>query len=749
MQNRTHDGKVFRMLCVIDEYTRECLFDDDQVLPLTEDDIQEVIDASHFDWSQIEPAVFGTLFERGLDPGKRTQLGAHFTNGEKIQQIIQPVVIEPLLSEWAQCLQNIKKILERTKNKDHVEPPKGQRRARGLKAWRSARELKDQFLERLKNFRILDPACGSGNFLHIALWELKTIEHRVHLDCEAIGLHRDLPVVGPENMLGIEKNPYAAELARVSVWMSEIQWMRRHGFLVKLDPVLRSLDTIECRDALLNEDGSETDWPSADVIVGNPPFLGAKLMKKYLGKDETERIRSAFSGRLPGFTDLVCYWFEKAREQITDGHSSMAGFVATNSIAKNTNLPVLRKICEDLMIFEAFPDEPWVINGAAVRVALIGFSHKENMNCKIRLNGSLVGNINPDLSTGIDTTSLGKLNENDGVGFVGIQKSGPFDVPEEIARTWLSLPNNPNGQSNSEIIRPTSNGSDMVSNRRNIWLIDFPRGLSEAEAALWEAPFQYLYNAKYDPDDDASPLLRDYRKNARDEHPRKEWWTNYWPRPDVRKAIEKLDRFIATPMTSEHRIFSWFRLPTIPDNNTIIIARDDDTSFGIVHSSIHEIWSTKVGNRMGAGNQRRYNPATVFNSFPFPEGLTPDVAASNYQTCVKAKNIAQAAMRLNELRENWLNPPDLTIRTPEVVPGYPDRISPIDGKAAEILRTRTLTNLYNDRPEWLDHIHRKLNRAVAAAYGWEADFDNNSLTLSEILNRLFELNQTRQREYGS
>ena len=191
-------------------------------------------------------------------------------------------------------------------------------------------------------------------------------------------------------------------------------------------------------------------------------------------------------------------------------------------------------------------------------------------------------------------------------------------------------------------------------------------------------------------------------------------------------------------MTSEHRIFSWLRLPTIPDNNTLIIARDDDTSFGILHSIVHEVWSTRVGNRMGVGNQRRYNPATIFDSFPFPGELTPNIPAADYADDPRAVAIAEAAQKLNELREAWLNPEDLVERVAEVVPGYPDRIVPKDDKATAILKKRTLTNLYNERPAWLDHAHRALDEAVAAAYGWSA-----KLSDEEILERLFKLNQER------
>jgi type II restriction/modification system DNA methylase subunit YeeA len=209
------------------------------------------------------------------------------------------------------------------------------------------------FLARLRSFRVLDPACGSGNFLYLSLVELKNIERRVAIEGELFGFPPSFPSIGPEALLGIEINPYAAELARVSVWIGEIQWMRRSGFDIGRQPILKPLITIERRNAIINDDGTAAVWPKSDVIVGNPPYLGAKLMKRKLGVQTTEAIRSIYGDRLPGFTDLVCYWFENARASIESGRLVRAGLVATNSIRKNTNLPVMQRIAATSRIFEA------------------------------------------------------------------------------------------------------------------------------------------------------------------------------------------------------------------------------------------------------------------------------------------------------------------------------------------------------------------------------------------------------------
>jgi len=721
------------------------LFEDDKALTLDRDDIDLVLNAARMNWADIDPSVLGTLFERGLDPSKRSQLGAHYTDRDKIMMILRPVIIEPLEAKWSNILPKLENHLaneiklRKQASKTRAAAKSGALTRKANDAKKAAGKLHSDYIEHLARFRVLDPACGSGNFLYLSLKALKDIEHKANIEAEALGLPRGFPRVGPENVLGIEINPYAAELARVSIWIGEIQWMRENGFDASRNPILKPLNNIECRDALLNKDGSETDWPTSDVIVGNPPFLGAKRMKRSLGVEETDRIRNAFKGRLPGFTNLVCYWFEKAYTQIISGNAKLTGLVATNSIAKNTNLPVMKRICESLEIFEAYADEPWVVDGAAVRVAIVAFGPKERPDIVKKLDGMSVAQINANLTSGLDTTSAKALEQNKGVGFVGIQKSGPFDIPGELAREWLQLPLNPHGKPNSNVLRPTSNGSDMVSRRRDMWLIDFPRELTESEASLWQAPFEYLLNAR----DEDGRSLKQLREQHDNQSAIERWWEHWRTRPEMRSAVAKLRRYIVTPMTSEYRLFKYFELPLLVDNNTIVIARDDDTSFGIVQSSTHEVWSTQMGNRMGVGNQRRYNPATIFESFPFPKGLTPDIPAADYAEDDRAQAIAKAASHLNELRENWLNPPDLLERVAEVVPGYLDRLLPVNDKAVKTLKNRTLTNLYNERPTWLEHAHRDLDRAVAAAYGWEDDFDKGRLTDDEIMKRLFELNQIR------
>lgn len=701
------------------------LFDDDITLPLDEAELKIVLKCAALDWSNIEPSIFGTLFERGLDPDKRSQQGAHYTDPDTIMKIVGPVVLDPWQREWESERAEIAKLIEKARKT----------------VSEAAKQRYFAFLERLVNFRVLDPACGSGNFLYLALRSLKDFEKRVIHDAEVLGLPLQFPRVGPEAVLGIEVNPYAAELARVTIWIGELQWMLENGFAAAKNPILKPLDQIECRDAILNDDGKEPTWPKADAIVGNPPFLGAKLMNRKLGAEYTRKLRNCYEGRLPGFTDLVCYWFEKGRAAVLDGNARHVGLVATNSIAKNTNLPVMRRIANDLAIYRAWRDEPWILDGAAVRVSVVCFARPGNVT-DVELDGALVTSINADLTSGVDISQIKKLRENRGASLLGIQKSGPLDIPGIQARAWMTMPANPNGQGNSSVLKPFLNGDDVTGRSRDQWLIDFPHGLREGDAALYQAPFEYLSQAPYDPDNaKESRTLKETRAEARDDHARELWWEPYWPRPEMRRQIEALGRYLVTPETAEHRIFTWLRYPVLPDKNLIIIARADDVTFGILHSRVHEAWSTRIGNRMGKGNQRRYNSSYIFETFPFPTGLSPNIDAAEYAADPRAQRIGAAAKRLNELRENWLNPSELVDRAPEVVPGYPDRLIAKNAAAAVDLKKRTLTNLYNANPAWLQHAHRELDEAVAAAYGWPWP-----LADEEILKRLFELNQERAGE---
>ena len=692
------------------------LFDSDDALALTRAEIETTLEASALDWSEIDPSILGTLFERGLDPAKRSQLGAHYTDRDKIMQIIEPVVTRPWLKEWEKARAEISLRLERA---DMAASTAGRTRQRG----QAERTLRD-FLEKLRAFTVLDPACGSGNFLYLALHALKDLEHRVQLEAESMGLQRAFPAVGPANVKGIEINPYAAELARVSVWIGEIQWMRRNGFSGARDPILDPLDTIECRDAILNPDSSEPVWPAADVVIGNPPFLGGKLLRSTLGGAYVESLQRLYGARIHGEADLVCHWFDKAQRLVADGRIARAGLVATNSIRGGRNRPVLDRIVEQDAIYDAWSDEPWVVDGAAVRVSLVCFAASD-AEIQAQLNGKGVARINPDLTAGVaDLTKAVKLARNAGHAFMGDIKGGAFDLPGDLARRWLRMPANPNGHHNSVVLSPWVNGMDLTRRPTGKWIIDFGFDMDETEVALYESPFAHI-----------AEHVKPKRKNGRHKGRAKFWYRHVSPGPDTWQKLSGLSRYIATPTVAKYRLFIWLDARVCPDHQLIVIPRDDDTIFGILHSRFHESWSLRLCTWLGQGNDPRYTPTTTFQTFPFPQGLSPDIPAADYAIDTRALAIAAAARRLVELRDRWLNPPEWVEWIDEPVPGYPKRPVPRDEAAAKELKKRTLTNLYNARPQWLADAHAALDAAVAAAYGWDADISEEN-----ALERLLALN---------
>ena len=709
------------------------LFEDDTALPLDTAEIETVLATADLDWSEIDPSILGTLFERGLDPRKRAQLGAHYTDRDKIMLIIEPVIVRPWLAEWEAVIGEIATCLERA---DKAST----RAARNRHQGRAERLLRD-FLERLRGFRVLDPACGSGNFLYLVLHALKDLEHQVQLEAATMGLPPTFPEIGPASVKGIEINPYAAELARVSVWIGEIQWMRRNGFSESRKPILKPLDTIECRDAILTPEGQEPDWPQADVVIGNPPFVGGNRLIATLGEDYVGRVSSVYAGRVSGAADLVCYWFEKAGRQIALGRATRAGLVATNSIRGGANRQALQAATTARPIFEAWSDEPWVIDGAAVRVSLICFGRADDAwVLETQLDGQPADEIYTDLTArrgafGVDLTGVRRLPKNGGVAFRGDEKGGPFDIAGDQAREWLRLPANPNGRTNADVLKPWTNGRDVTRRPAGTWIIDFGWTMSESDAALYEEPFRWVRERVYQ-------IFMDTPRGSRSKPRRQHWWRHARPYPAMRQALDGLTRYIITPRVAKHRLFVWLDSCVCPDSATIAIARDDDTTFGVLHSRFHEAWSLRLGTSLE--DRPRYTPTTTFQTFPFPEELTPGVSSRDYADDLRAVAIADAARRLVELRDRWLNPPEWVEWVDEPVPGYPRRLVPRDESAASELKKRTLTNLYNQRPQWLTNAHADLDSAVAAAYGWPADISEE-----DALGELLKMNTAKRGDTAS
>jgi type II restriction/modification system DNA methylase subunit YeeA len=766
------------------------LFDEAEVLALDSDGLDILARVSVLDWSSIEPSIFGTLFVRSLDPAKRAQLGAQYTSKEDILLILEPVLMAPLRRKWTEIQAQARELA--------AKRDKASGAAR-TKAEKQLRDLLIGFATELATITVLDPACGSGNFLYLALVLLLDLWKEVSNFMAELDFPRLLPTPdvcpSPLQLHGIEKDAYAHELAQITIWIGYIQWFIQNGFGFPPEPILKTLDTVVRMDAILmpplqlppsNEKqkrstgggsaapspenrgtpkrgqvvgvgaATEPTWPPADVIVGNPPFLGGKRLRAELGDEYTEALFKLYGDRLPSFIDLCCYWFEKARAMIESGEAKRVGLLATNSIRDGTSRLILERIKQSGNIFWAVSDHEWVLDGAAVNISMIGFD--SGVETSYQLDGKPVANINADLSASVDVTQARPLSENKGICFLGMMKAGPFDIDAQTARQMLSAPLNPNGRPNSDVVKRRIGGQEVTGKLQDIWIIDFGVNTPQEVAALYEMPFEYVRKH-----------VKPFRDQNRRERFKLKWWLLGETRSGLRAALSSCARCIITPEVAKHRVFIWMDVEVSPDHTLHVIARDDDYFFGVLHSRLHEIWSLKTGSTLE--DRPRYSSSRTFETFPFPwppgqepsrgeafgkdtESIdVPDMAVmqinreqwANASPLQCEQAIAAAARELVQLREAWLNP------LPSPPPSNKGD-STGEGAGALPLSTavsstggvgggpdkRTLTNLYNARPTWLDNAHRKLDEAVFAAYGWPADLSD-----ADLLARLLALNLER------
>ena len=682
------------------------LFEDGDVPDdLTGQEILTLEKLSNLNWADVEPAIFGTLFERILDPSQRRQFGAHYTSRADIELIVEPVLMTPLRREWERVEQEIEDYLAQAEARGATDETRRARIGALLRA----------FHERLFSIRVLDPACGSGNFLYVSLAQLKALEKEVVALATLYGVEGIAPRVHPRQLFGIELNPYAHELASIVIWIGYLQWKHRNA--VPLDdetPILQPLDQIEFKDAILDrsdpEHPVEPAWPEVDVIVGNPPFLGGKRLRTELGDTCVGQLFAVWDGRVAREADLCCYWFEKARAAIEAGRAKRAGLLATQAIRGGANRRVLERIKASGDIFYAQSDRPWIQKGVAVRVAMVGFDggsetqrllneSKDDPTEVALARARPVEGINANLTSRLDLTKARRLKENLGICFQGPVKVGSFDIDWRLAQQFVASPN-PDGRQNSDVVRPWLNGRDIASRPSGKFIIDFGE-LPESEAMMYEAPFEYVRR-----------VVGPVRRANRDRQRRENWWRLGRSGSDLKRATERLTRFICTPRVAKHRLFVWVSARTMPDSRLFAVAREDDYFFGVLHSRIHEVWALATSSRHGVGNDPTYNNTTCFETFPLPQP-TPE----------QEEAVATAARELDRLRQGWLNPePAGGLPLPE----------------AE-LKQRTLTNLYNQRPAWLANAHAALDAAVFAAYGWPANLGDE-----EILARLLQLNLERE-----
>jgi type II restriction/modification system DNA methylase subunit YeeA len=605
--------------------------------------------------------------------------------------------MRPLRRRWDEVRKEVDKVAAEWR----AAPAAGGKKA---KLRNQLQKLLHGFADEIADTKVLDPACGSGNFLYVALRELLNLEKEVIALGMSLGFPYTIPTADPRQLYGIEINEYAHELAQATVWIGYIQWLHENGFGWPAEPLLKKLDNIEHKDAILafDADGNpvEPEWPAATVVIGNPPFLGGYKLRGELGDSYAESLFTLYGDRVPGTSDLCCYWFEKARAMVATGRLSRAGLLATQGIRGGASRVVLERIKDSGDVFWAQADRQWILDGAAVHVSMVGFDR--GGEAVRELDGSAVQRINADLTASADFTATARLTENSGVVFKGDAKVGVFDVSPATASEMLASLGNPNARPNSDVLRPWLNARDITGRPRGYWIIDFGTNMPETVAASYQVPFQHV----------VEHVLPVRRKSKRAAY-RERYWIHGESRPGMRQALAGKVRYIGTPTVSKHRLFIWIDSKILPDQQLLVFAREDDYFFGVLQSKIHELWARRQGAQLREEESGfRYTPTTCFETFPLPWSPGKEPVDD-----LRVQAIAAAAKDLVEKRDRWLNP---------------------EGASEADLKKRTLTNLYNQRPTWLDLAHKKLDQAVLDAYAWPHD-----LTDDQILERLLALNLER------
>lgn len=694
-------------------YINGALFDDGFIPMLPSDIVTALNKACRLNWSQIDPSIFGTLFERVIDESKKKQLGAHYTSKEDILLVIEPVLMQPLRQEWMDVKSGTKNLVASGNENEAFSKLKS-------------------FSEKLSSTKILDPACGSGNFLYVALQQLLGLQKSVITYAQRQDLGEIPLSVSPTQLYGIELDMYAHELAQITIWIGYLQWRLENGFLDFDEPILSPLKQIENRDAIItyNSAGNplQSEWPDVDYIIGNPPFLGSRKMRPVLGDEYCSDLEKTYSKTIKGLPDLVCYWFDKASESIKKGGAKRAGLLATQAIRGGSNRQVLQRISKEGGIFIAWSDKEWVLDGAKVHVSIIGFDDGSEKD--ITLDGASVRAINADLTSGVDLTVSEKLPENDGISFQGVVLRGSFNIDKRKAMLMLK-----DSKDNKKVVKERKTGRDIMNKTEESYVVDYGVDTPLKEASKYAKPFEHLEENVY-PE----------RQKATQKAAREKWWLHWNPRAEMREKLSKIDRYIATPRVAKHRAFVWLNASILPDAQLVVFARQDDYFFGVLHSRLHELWTRAQGTQLrDAESGFRYTSKTTFETFPMPW-----IPGKEDEDSEIHKEISNAAGILNEFRENWLNPKGVGITFSTV-----------------LWKKRTLTNLYNalnvfrleykgkqhDKNKWdkevdkiislnditeLDMLHHKLDSAVIASYDWDKNISDEVL-----LERLLELNHAR------
>lgn len=740
------------------------LFADPVALPLTKQQLIVLGLAAQSNWSDVEPAIFGTLLERALNPKERHRLGAHYTPRAYVERLVRPTIEEPLRAEWDVVRTQVLQLVS-------AEDPDKNR-----KAVAEARKLVHAFYERLRKVRVLDPACGSGNFLYVALDLFKRIENEVIDMLESLGVDRSLltfaNMVTPQQFLGIEINPWAKEITELVLWIGWLQWqIRTRGYKSHPDePILRDYQNIEQRDAVLNSDREEpmlddegnvvtrwdgetmkrhpvtgeevpdetarvpvmryvnprkAEWPAAEFVVGNPPFIGNKRMRLVLGDAYVDALRSTYRD-MPESADFVMYWWDHAASLVRSGKIRQFGLITTNSITQVFNRRVLvahMEASDALGLVFAVPDHPWVDShdGAAVRVSM-------TVGAQGNVDGTLAkvieehdssddavavtllerrGKIHENLRVGADVTGATPLNANVGLCGQGVKLVGDGFYVADIERTSVINPG-----TGLPVIRQIVNPTNVLTHTAGRYVIDFA-SLTEAQARVIDpAAYQQILTR-----------VKPIRDTNKRKSIRELWWRFAWERPVLRAALKGLQRYFVTLETAKHQFFVALPPDVLWDGSLFAIALDDWSAFGVLSSRAHAVWSLATGGRLGVGNDPRYNNSRCFDPFPFPV-LPPALR----------ERIRELGEQLDahRKRQQALHP-DLTIT------GMYNVLEKL--RSGDELTAKEKKIHEQGLVSVLRQIHDDLDKAVFDSYGWPHDLSDD-----QILERLVSLNAERAEE---
>jgi hypothetical protein len=698
------------------------LFASAQTYSLSNADRGELLEAAKKDWTKVEPAIFGTLLEQALTPSERAKLGAHYTPRPYVERLVQATIMDVLEAEW-----------------EAVQNPEGEGAEMTL-------ESAQAFHDRLCALRILDPACGTGNFLYVAMENLMRLESGVVETIRQLGGTAE-PRVGPQQFLGLELNPRAAVIAELVLWIGWLRWRMANDPAAAPEPVLKQFGNINFGghagyDAVLRrkptgepdtENPMLPDWPEADFIIGNPPFIGkGSQMRAALGDAYVEALWQA-NPRVPKSADFVMQWWDRAAHILSAMDSPLIrfGFVTTNSITQTFNRRVIERYlgAGSLSLLLAIPDHPWIKAGkdsAAVRIAMTVAQRGQQAGQVIDIVGeagldtdrpkltevSAAGRVNSDLTTGADVKAAYSMLANAGLSCNGMMLAGQgFKLTTADAEKLIR----DDGEKAVDVIRPYIGGGELMQHSRGNFVIDL-FGLSEAQARS-NFPRSYQHVLEH---------VKPERDKNRRAAFRNRWWVFGEPRRTFRPAVGSIDRYIATTETTKHRVFQFLNSSVLPDHMIIAIGSDDAFHLGVLSSQVHLQWTFANCGLMGVATfeqGHRYTKSQCFDPFPFPDA-TPEQRAA----------IGELADELDETRKAALaEVPRLTMT--EI---YNLRDRQRSGQLSDLLE---VDRAKAARVGIIDRLHQQIDAEVAAAYGWPAD-----LPPAEIVARLVALNAERAAE---